>query len=282
MKRYIFLIVLVLALAAFAMPANVSGTQDSQTPPDFPACRSYTEPGDWQHYDSGEHQIVGGGIVEGTDDVYTFGENFVQCFCSPDGDGIQTSWWRTDQVLEGWFSENGLQWNLGDYHYLAQNSEYDCSEPEPTPTPTPGNACPDPSPTQAPTVSGFRSSPTSIVLTWNSVEPVSHYMIQYGKNSGSYEYSVLDIGNTNIYEVKDLEPNVQYFFQVAGVNGCQPGDWSNEVSPREKVLGAAVHEPVDAGLEGIDFISIAQVLGIAGPILYLSSRYTKKNYLLDR
>lgn len=85
--------------------------------------------GDVVHYENGSHQIVGGGLLEGSDDVYTLSDgNYLQCFCGLDGQGIQTFWWRTSiEELDGWFSLNGLQWNLGNYHYLAQNSLYDCS-----------------------------------------------------------------------------------------------------------------------------------------------------------
>lgn len=156
--------------------------------------------------------------------------------------------------------------------------------PTPTPTPTPGHGCPDPKPTSAPTLSGFRTSSTSIMLTWNSVEPLSHYMIRYGKSSGNYEFAALDVGNTNLYEVKDLEANVQYFFQVAGVNGCAPGDWSNEITPREKILGAAAmtHEPVAAGGEYLKFLAISGTLSAAGLLFYILSKLTKRTYIFDR
>ncbi len=86
--------------------------------------------GDHAHYDYGWHQIVGDGLLEGSDDVYSLNNtDYLQCFCGLDGQGIQTYWWRTDlQSLAGWYSLNGLQWNLGNYHYLAQNTFYDCSE----------------------------------------------------------------------------------------------------------------------------------------------------------
>lgn len=284
--------VLLAAFIALSVSTRVAATEENQTPPDFPACTSYSEPGDWQHYDSGVHQIVGNGLVEGVDDVYTFGEHFVQCLCPPDYQGIQTNWWRTDSVFDGWFSESGSQWNLGDYHYLAQNIDYDCSEPEPTPTPTPGNGgnggnggdkpeCPASSPTAAPVVSAFRSSPTSVVLTWNSVGPLTHYSLRYGTSPGNYEYGATNIGDVIMYEVKDLEPNKPYYFQIAGVNDCAAGHWSNEVGVNGKVLGIA-HEPVAAGLSGLNLVGIASSLAAAGAVLFLLSKFTKRNYLLDR
>src|SRR4030042_4057929 len=85
-------------------------TEPSPTPtpfsPEFPNC-----PKDYQgnivHYDRNAghmHQIVGGSLLAGGDDVYYLDNgNFLQCFCPDEGDsGIQTNWWRTDEILGGW------------------------------------------------------------------------------------------------------------------------------------------------------------------------------------
>ncbi len=116
-----------------------------QNAPSFPKCSDQTGFGDKAHYTSGLHQIVGNGLLEGQDDVYTLSNgNFLQCYVPPAKDVcIQTNWWRTDQVLAGWYSVNGSQWNLGNFHYLAKNLNYNCQptptpSPTPTPTPTPG------------------------------------------------------------------------------------------------------------------------------------------------
>lgn len=111
-----------------------------QTPPSFPRCIDQSGTGDIAHYESGSHQIVGNGLLQGQDDVYSLSAgNALQCFVPPLKDVcIQTNWWRTDAVLDGWYSVNGSQWNLGNYHYLAKNINYNCTpEPSPTPTPTP-------------------------------------------------------------------------------------------------------------------------------------------------
>jgi hypothetical protein len=117
--------------------------------PIYPSCSEfYGQPGDRTHYDYGLHQIVGDGIVEGSDDVYTLeSDDFLQCFCSIDETtGIQTFWWwaddmteqeRNEYVNQGWHLENGLQWNLADGLYLAKNADYYCGKPTPTPTTTP-------------------------------------------------------------------------------------------------------------------------------------------------
>ena len=61
------------------------------------------------------------------DDVYNLEENYLQCFCSPTGEGIQTFWERSETGI------HGLQWNLGDYYYTAVNTNYSCLQPSPSP-----------------------------------------------------------------------------------------------------------------------------------------------------
>lgn len=135
-----------------------SPTPTPQAEVSFPACRELLQnPGDHASWPQGWHQIVGGPLLFGSDDVYSLeGGNYVQCFCPEEGsEGIQTNWWRTLAEIQGWFVENGLQWNLGDYRYLAQNSDFNCdgggsTTPTPTPSPSP-TPIPGPTPTQSPT-----------------------------------------------------------------------------------------------------------------------------------
>ena len=144
--------------------------------PEFPQCPVGYD-GDFSHYDrynNNPHQIVGGPLLYGGDDVYSLENgNYLQCFCPDEGNqGIQTNWWRTDDILDGWFREFGTQWNLGDYWYLTQNSDFICDsgdtggdgDPEVTPTPTlTPTLTPNPSPTTAPSqdTGGASSGTTS-------------------------------------------------------------------------------------------------------------------------
>src|SRR4030042_4272938 len=143
---FITLVVSILVFGGLFLNLKAAGATENQEPPAFPNCASQTGTGDKEHYDSGLHQIVGNGLLEGSEDVYSLSDgNYLQCFCAEDDSGIQTNWWRTDlNGLTGWYSENGSQWNLGDHHYLAKNISYDCGEPEPSPSPSPS---PIPTPT---------------------------------------------------------------------------------------------------------------------------------------
>ena len=150
---------LITSLATAALIGVVSTVNAEVSPPTFPSCSLQTGNGDIAHFESGIHQIVGGGLLDGSDDVYSQASgNALQCFCPVAGDnGIQTNWWRIGDltseeieefVSQGWILDNGLQWNLQDSNYLAKNSEFSCAEPTPTPTPTPTTT---PIPTVTPT-----------------------------------------------------------------------------------------------------------------------------------
>jgi hypothetical protein len=124
-------------------PVDTSTPTPSATPNNFvfPSCQNFIgTPGDKAHYNFGMHQIVGGPLLPGSDDVYTLENgNFLQCFCPVDGvTGIQTNWLRVPGYMQGWFYEFGEGWNLGRYWYAAQNMPFSCkneSIPETTPAP---------------------------------------------------------------------------------------------------------------------------------------------------
>ena len=127
--KYInYLIILAIILVIFMLASGVRGQEQF----DFPFCQDQTGNGNIAHYDTGLHQIAGNGLLEGSDDVYSLEDGyFLQCFCSPEGQGIQTNWTQANGH-EGtiW----GEQWNLGSFEYLYENIEYDCSDVTPTPT----------------------------------------------------------------------------------------------------------------------------------------------------
>lgn len=90
------------------------------------------------NYETGTHGIAGNNSsFEGKDTVYTLsGDALTQCFCSINGAGIQTNWWKvsslTEQEVEilkisGWnYIPNGGLWGLESEPYLAFNSDYSC------------------------------------------------------------------------------------------------------------------------------------------------------------
>lgn len=65
-------------------------------------------------------------------------------------------------------------------------------------------------------------------------EPVSAYVLQYGTTSGSYQFGVQDmLVNTREqmkFKVQSLRPSTTYYFRVRAQNGCQTGEWSNEIA----------------------------------------------------
>lgn len=137
MKLKLLLIPTIL-LASLAF--NVSAAQ-AVTTPDFPNCAN--PQGTLKvSYDEGVHGIVGRSAeYKGSDSVYQVNDNtLLQCFCSEDGNGIQTNWWKIDSLTEdeiqtlknlGWsYVPNGALWGLEDAVYMAKSDEYACSGSE--------------------------------------------------------------------------------------------------------------------------------------------------------
>jgi hypothetical protein len=60
----------------------------------------------------------------------------IQCFCSEDGSGIQTNWWKISSLTQdeintlknlNWvFIPSGSVWGLDDAVYMAKNTDYAC------------------------------------------------------------------------------------------------------------------------------------------------------------
>jgi len=156
-------------------------------------------------------------------------------------------------------------WNFNGSSYL----EGACTAPEvitptetptpaPTPTPTPtlslsngpiggsngggSTQCTDAKPGIPGLLSVNKNSSSTAVLAWSLVSSATDYSILYGLSSGNYIYGVPRTGNTDHYTVGSLNPGVNYYFAVKAVNGCTPGDPSNERSTgsdRGQVLGAS-------------------------------------------
>ena len=88
-------------------------------------------------YDEGVHGIIGStSIHKGSDVVYKINDNYLQCFCDDQGQGIQTNWVNartlTSEAIgnyrrDGWmYAENGSIWGLTNDPYLAKNATYIC------------------------------------------------------------------------------------------------------------------------------------------------------------
>jgi len=70
-----------------------------------------------------------------------------------------------------------------------------------------------------------------VILNWLKLrENADKYTIAYGVQPGTYIYGLPDVGNINSFTVRYLNPGTRYYFVVRGVNGCQPGPWSQEWS----------------------------------------------------
>src|SRR3989344_3323927 len=139
-KNIILVIILYFVLSVF-----VASKALAVTIPSFPSCLNIQ--GELiVSYTTGTHGIPGDSATyTGSDSVYKLTEDtLTQCFCSVNGDGIQTNWWKvsslsdneiTDLKNQNWiFILNGSLWGLDDAPYMAKNSNFSCQTTSPTPT----------------------------------------------------------------------------------------------------------------------------------------------------
>lgn len=105
--------------------------------PNFPSCAN-PQGQTKVVYQTGTHGIVGDqNTYTGSDAVYTLSDQtLTQCFCSVDGKGIQTNWWKTSSITQdeidvlknlGWILvPDGTLWGLDEGTYMAKNTTYAC------------------------------------------------------------------------------------------------------------------------------------------------------------
>ncbi len=199
-------------------------------------------------------------LVESTEPYTPFGTNYVDygvftqpititetlsydevaCFVAP-------STWAGlyNPVTYSWLGYGeGLLWPVDNCEPSPTPTATPTPTETPSPTPTaestqvPGNSttsnasapsCNSESP-KAPNLTGSVIGSNVVHLSWNSVIPSTHYMVRYGTRSGNYIYGAPNIGKVTSFDVNGLSVGTRYYFQVAAVNDCQGGSWSNEIA----------------------------------------------------
>ncbi len=104
------------------------------------------------------------------------------------------------------------------------------SSSQPTNT---SSTCNDQKPGSSPVITAAIPGLNQITLFWEeATNPVTYYLLSYGQQSGSPIYGNPNIGDSNSrsYMVNNLSGETTYYFQIKAVNGCQPGDFSNEIA----------------------------------------------------
>ncbi len=154
--------------------------------------------------------------------------------------------------------------------------------PEPTATPLPTDSptsqsgtgglsaagapvCSDSKPDAPYLVSATILSGNKVELVWQKVAGADDYTISYGPNSGNYLYGVPSTGDTDNFTINDFSHGC---FVVRAVNGCMPGDPSNEVcsgATASQVLGASTMADTGTNKENlyyfILFLGIELMMG---------------------
>ncbi len=134
MKLSRTVLTLVLALLGLSLSARqVMAISD----PSFPSCAN--PQGIVQaSYSTGLHGVPGlSDRFTGADTVYAIdAQNYTQCLCADNGQGIQTNWWKDSSLSEeqmaflkadGWtLIPNGADWGLQDSAYFAKSGPFTC------------------------------------------------------------------------------------------------------------------------------------------------------------
>jgi hypothetical protein len=249
----VILFLAILSIGFFFSTNSYSVSANNVTPPQFSSCEVKTGSGDWVHSDLGFHHIPGQEeTIEGSDDVYFLeGGNFLQCLCPVSSiQGTQTNWWKVgdlsqdqinNMISQGWFLENGGDWNLLHEPYLAKNQSFTCKSNSVTPTitqtpsqpseparggPVGAPVCNDTVPPTPRLLTAIRQSTGSVKITWQKVNQANNYSILYGPSTGNYLYSVFATGDTDNFVINGLSKGC---FAVKAVNGCMPGLLSSEL-----------------------------------------------------
>ncbi len=79
----------------------------------------------------------------------------------------------------------------------------------------------------------------SILLHFtDAADPVDHYALEFGTQSGNYPYGSINIGGKGLtkYLVQSLSPNTKYYFRLRAGNGCATGPWSNEIQAKTNTI----------------------------------------------
>ncbi|MBI4097394.1 MAG: fibronectin type III domain-containing protein [Candidatus Levybacteria bacterium] len=138
--------------------------------------------------------------------------------------------------------------NTNTLNITVENTSSSEQKTEPTPY-----VCTDSKPGSAPTfVSASQTGANSITLFWNEgLDPVTHYAIVYGTHSNESEFGIINTGNNATgYTIDNLIAGQTYYFRVYPINGCMPGDYSNELS--QTALGQSVDDNTDTVLGDYD------------------------------
>lgn len=115
--------------------------------------------------------------------------------------------------------------------------------------------CNDSKPGNAPhLISAVPAGFNKVTLHWlEANNPVTYYLITFGNKPGQQLYGNPNVGGkgTTSYTVSSLSSNQTYYFKVRAGNGCQPGDFSNELSVKPAgVVIASVPQGFAPGILG--------------------------------
>lgn len=113
-------------------------------------------------------------------------------------------------------------------------------------------ACFDTKPSSTPILTGAVAGANTVTLFWTAAGgPVTYYLATYGTSPGAQTYGNPNVGGpgTSSYTVSGLSGGTTYYFRIRAGNGCQPGDFSNEVAATP--TGGFLTGPAEGFIPGV-------------------------------
>ena len=68
-------------------------------------------------------------------------------------------------------------------------------------------------------------------LTWDIVHGADYILIRHSEINGDWHYDYVQTDNDGHHQFGGLVNGIHYWFQMAGVNHCGQGPWSEAVDP---------------------------------------------------
>lgn len=68
-------------------------------------------------------------------------------------------------------------------------------------------------------------------IRWTLPTNADKVNIRYSEVDGDWRYGAIGLPNTGNYIVRGLKSGQSYYYQIAGLNGCRGGNWSQSFDP---------------------------------------------------
>ncbi len=102
-----------------------------------------------------------------------------------------------------------------------------------------------------------------VTLSWKKSDRADYYRLAYGMSSKKYQYGALNIGDTAIYTIRQLEDGRPYYFLLFAVNNCGTVNAMYEVMAYAGGVPVVVRITPEPPAQTIEDDYVAAILSLA-------------------